>query len=131
MAALITPMQRSKIFAEAKELGIDNELLHELVYAETGCRSLRMLTMVQAARVIDRLEGKTTPKGMATPKQKRFIESLLKQIGWTGDDGVPDMARLEGFLRARFNVDSYKWLTIKKASEVIEALKDMKARSKS
>ena len=131
MAALITAMQRSKIFAEAKELGIDNDLLHELIFAETGCRSMRMLTMVQAAKVIDRLEGKSTPKGIATPKQKRFIESLMKQLGWKLDDGTPDMTRLEGFLRARFKVDSYKWLTVGKASQVIEALKEMKERNKS
>lgn len=129
MAAMITPGQRSKIFAICKELGIDDDLLHELVYAETGCTSLRQLTMVRAMNVIDRLEGKNTPKGMATPKQKRFMEALARENGWALEDGSVDMDRLLGFIKARFKVESYQWLTSRKASQVIEALKDMKDRN--
>lgn len=130
MAAMITPLQRSKIFALCNETGIDNDLLHELIYAEAGCTSIRQLTMAQAQMVIDRLEGKMSPKGMATPKQRRFIESLTRELGWMTADRKADMERLEGFLKARFKVSSYKWLTVKKAGQVIEALKEMKTRAK-
>ncbi|MGN1144893.1 MAG: phage protein GemA/Gp16 family protein [Acetatifactor sp.] len=131
MAQLITNAQKAKIFAVCNELGIDNDLLHELIFAVTGCHSLRNLTMAQGIMIIDRLEGKSAPAGMATYRQKCFIEALAKEIGWTEENGTVSMVRLEGFLKARFAVNSYKWLTVKKASEVIEALKDMKSRQKS
>ncbi len=130
MAGLITKAQVAKIYILSKELGLDNDLLHELVSAETGRDSLKDMTVPEGILIIDRLQGHGTPKGMATPRQKRFIEGLLKNIGWVLDDGKPDIDRLEGLLKSKFQVDSYKWLTVKKASEVIEALKDMKARAK-
>lgn len=128
MAALITHRQMAKIYALSKELGLDNDLIHELVLAETGKNSLKALTVPEGILIIDRLQGHGTPKGMATPRQKRFIEGLLKNIGWVLEDGTADITRLEGLLRSKFGVDSYKWLTVKKASDVIEALKDMKTR---
>lgn len=130
MAGLITRAQMAKIYALAAELGLDNDLLHELVSAETGRNSIKALTIPEAVLIIDRLQGHGTPKGMATPRQKRFIENLLKEIGWVVENGMPDITRLESFLRARFAVDSYQWLTVRKASEVIEALKDMRIRTK-
>lgn len=131
MVKSITNAQKAKIFALCRESGVDNDLLHELVYAQTGCDSIRQLTMAQGIMVIDRLEGRTTTMGMATPGQRRFIESLARQLGWVLENRKVDMARLEGFLKAKFQVGSYKSLTVKKASEVIEALKDMNVRNKS
>lgn len=130
MAGLITYRQLQKIYALSKELGLDNDLIHELVYAETGKDSIKALTVPEGILIIDRLQGHGTPKGMATPRQKRFIEGLLKNIGWVLEDGTADITRLEGLLRSKFGVDSYKWLTTKKASEVIEALKALKTRMK-
>lgn len=130
MAGTITRAQMAKIHVLAAERGLDNDLLHELVSAETGRSSIKALTIPEAILIIDRLQGHGTPKGMASLRQKRFIESLLKEIGWVMENGMPDITRLEGFLRARFSVDSYQWLTVRKASEVIEALKDMKTRAK-
>jgi len=130
MAAPVTQKQIAKIHALANKLGLDEELLHELVQAETRKCSIRRLTVPEAIKVIDRMEGMVTPKGMATPKQRRFIEKLLKDIGWVFPDGKPDISRLEKLLKSKFQTDSYNWLTVKKASEVIEALKDMKSRQK-
>lgn len=126
----ITSKQIAKIYALSKEMGVDSDLLHELVAAETGKDSIRKLTVPEAILIIDRLQGNSAPKGMASARQKRFIEGLLKDIGWVLEDGAPDIARLEGLLKSKFGTESYNWLTVKKASEVIEALKDMKARAK-
>lgn len=128
--AAMTRAQRAKIYAVCREQAIDNDLLHELVYAETGCCSLKELSGSQAIIVIDRLEGRSTPKGMATTKQKRFMEALLKEIDWRLEDGSADWTRLEAFVRQRYKVDSLKWLTSKTAGKTIEALKDMKERMK-
>ncbi len=128
--AAMTKAQRAKIFAVCREQAIDNDLLHELVYAETGCGSLKELSSLQAIQVIDRLEGQSTPKGMATASQKRYLEALLKEIGWTTPEGGADLSRLEAFVKSRYKVDSLKWLTSLAAGKAIEALKDMKARTK-
>lgn len=128
--AAMTKGQRAKIYAVCREQAIDSDLLHELVYAETGCSSLKELSSSQAILVIDRLDGQSTPKGMATIKQKRFLEALLKEIAWTLPDGGADWARLEAFVQNQYKVDSLKWLTSKTAGKTIEALKDMKARMK-
>lgn len=130
MAGTMTKAQRAKIYAVCREQAIDNDLLHELVHAETGCNSLKELSSWQAICVIDRLKGRSTPKGMATAKQKHFMEMLLKEIGWVLEDGSADWTRLEVFIRQRYKVDSLKWLTSKTASQTIEALKNMKARMK-
>ena len=131
MDAPVTYKQIAKIHALANELGLDEELLHALVLAETKRYSIRYLTVPEAMKVIDKLQGMVTPKGMATPKQRRFIEGLLKNIGWVLPDGKPDIAKLEKLLKSKFQTESYNWLTVKKASEVIEALKDMKNRQQS
>lgn len=126
----ITRAQIAKIHVLAMEQGLDNDLLHELVSAETGRDSIKALTIPEAILIIDRLQGNGTPKGMASPRQKRFIEGLLKNIGWVGEDGRADIARLEkALLQEKFHVDSYKWMTVKTASQVIEALKEMRARA--
>lgn len=128
-AKVMTKAQRARIYAVCREQAIDNDLLHELVYAETGCGSLKDLTSGQALRVIDRLEGRSTPKGMATARQKRFLGALLKEIGWVLPGGDADWARLEAFVQNQYKVDSLKWLTSRTAGQAIEALKDMKARA--
>ncbi len=128
--AAMTKAQRAKIFAVCRERAIDNDLLHELVYAETGCGSLKEISSSQALQVIDRLEGRSVPKGMATAKQKRFLEALLREIAWTTPAGGADWSRLEAFVKSRYKVDSLQYLTSKTAGRAIEALKDMKTRMK-
>lgn len=130
MGRTMTKAQRAKIYAVCREQAIDNDLLHELVYAETGCSSLKELSSGQALQVIDRLEGRSTPRGMATARQKQFLEALLKEAGWKLPDGSADWARLEAFVQNQYNEDSIKRLTSKTAGKAIEALKDMKARAK-
>ncbi len=130
MTRAMTKAQRAKIYAVCRERGIDKDLLHELVYAQTGCSSLKELSGSQAILVIDRLEGRSTAKGMATARQKRFLEALLKEVGWTLPEGDADWARLEAFIQSQYKVDSIKQLTSKTAGKAIEALKDMKMRAK-
>lgn len=130
MTRAMTKAQRAKIYAVCRERGIDKELLHELVYAQTGCSSLKELSGSQAILVIDRLEGRSTTKGMATIKQKRFLEALLKETGWTLPDGGADWDRLEAFIRSQYKAGGLKQMTSRTAGQAIEALKDMKMRAK-
>lgn len=118
--------QIKKIFALAREAGLDNEVLHELVTAVTGSESIKALTKRQGIRVIDRLNqilGHTTAADRATGKQVWQINKLAEELGWKDNP-----RRLRGFLESRQGVSHPKYLKLSQASDVIEALKAMKKR---
>lgn len=54
----ITTSQMRKIYAAAREHGLDNDLLHIHLQTVTGKESLKELTMSEAIKLIDSLEGK-------------------------------------------------------------------------
>ena len=128
----ISAAQMRKIFALARERGLDDELLHAYVQSITHKESIRELSLKEGIKVIDSLEGK--PKvGTASDKQMKYIQGLMMELGWITDIGTPDMERLDRFLqspRAGINLGSHKWLTRSKASQLIEALKSMVEREK-
>lgn len=128
----ITQGQQRKIHAAAKELGMDDDLLHEYVYMLTEKESLKDLSINDAVRVIDGLEGK---KGYAAGdrisyRQESYIFILLKKIRWTDDEGKPDKKRLNGFVKKQYGIEDYRWMTKSIASKVIEALKELEKRQK-
>lgn len=134
---VITGAQIKKIYALARERGMDTDLLH--AHMETLVRkdSVAKLTVSEGIRLIDSLEGKPgQPKGeeKASWKQLQFIFGLMKKLEWINPDGTPDTDRLDRFLqspKAGINLGSYQWLTRTKASKLIEALKSMSAREES
>lgn len=125
--------QIKKIHVLAKERGMDNDLLHEHMEMLVGKTSIRELTKKDAVTLIDSLEGKASSRNVkdrATPKQMHFIYGLMKEMGWTTEDGKPDLNRLNRFLqsdKAGFNLSDYRWLNIGMASNLIEAFKRMAA----
>ncbi len=124
--------QRRKIFKLAGEKGLDSEMLHGFIKNLTGKDSMKRLSITEAIKVIDGLEGKKqTAAGMITAKQWKFIEGLAKEIGWVDDTGGADEKRLGGWLYSKYGVSALNWLTAKKASDVIEGLKAMKQRLES
>lgn len=125
----ISAAQLRKIHVLSKERGLDDDLLHACVYSITRRSSLKDLNIAEAVKVIDTLEGKSkTADGMMTDKQRKFINGLLKEIGWVDEAGRADERRLLLFAREKFKVDRIEWLDVKKASQIIEALKAMKER---
>lgn len=132
----VTYEQIKKIYALAKERGMDNDLLHEHMEMLTGKPSIRALTKQEGIILIDSLEGKAgnrNVKDRATAKQMHYIYGLMKELGWTNEEGKPDLDRLNRFLRsdkAGFNLEDYRWLNIGTASSLIEAFKDMASREK-
>lgn len=80
----ITQAQMKKIHALAKEIGMDDDLLHGYVYMLTEKESLKDLSLNDAAKVIDGMTGK---KGYAqgdriSYRQEAFIFTLMKK--WDG-----------------------------------------------
>lgn len=116
--------QIRKIYATASELGIDNDMLHTYVFNATGSQSISVLTVKEAAKVIDGLEAHRIEKnggnvrGMANERQQRYILDLAKKLGWKDEPW-----RLKGFIRKYAGVEEVKWLSSKQASNIIEGLK--------
>lgn len=126
---IMSAAQRSAIFALAKKAGLDGDALHDVVRQRTGEASIAKLSVSQAKWVIDSLKqytGQGEPMGMATSAQRGMIYALCRELGWTTESGDVDMARLEGFVSARFKIDKLVWVDMSKAGRVIEALKAMK-----
>ena len=131
----ITNGQMRKIYVLSRERGMENDLLHEYIYALKKKDSMTKLTLSEGIRVIESLEEKTAEsKGddKASYKQMQYIFGLMKELGWITETGEADTDRLDRFLqspKAGINLGSYKWLTRGKASNLIEALKSMLERN--
>lgn len=131
---VITGAQIKKIYALARERGMDADLLHAHLETLVKKSSLKDLTVSEGIQLIDSLEGKpgfSKGEDKASWKQMQYIYVLMKKIGWVNPDGTPDICRLDRFLqspRAGINLGSYQWLTRSKASKLIEALKSMSER---
>lgn len=117
----ITQPQLRKIYAEAREAGLDNDYLHELIYSIHGKESLKDLQMCEAAMLIDELvkmNGGGEQSGMMTEKQAWLLTDYQRKLGWTN-------AQLRGFVKKYGHVDFIQWLTKEGASKMIEAVKNV------
>ena len=76
----ITPAQNRKIHMLAKEYAIDNEMLHAIVFQETKKESIKQLTIMEAVKVIDRIEGNkqvvNSDKEHMSYKQEQYLYLL-------------------------------------------------------
>lgn len=117
----ITQPQLRKIYAEAREAGLDNDYLHELIYSIHGKESLKDLQMWEAAMLIDalvKMNNGGKPPGMMTEKQEWLLLDYQQKLGWTD-------AQLRGFVKKYGHVDFIQWLTREGASKMIEAVKNV------
>ena len=116
----ITQAQNRKIHMLAKEYGMDE--------AETRKDSIKKLTIMEAVKIIDRLEGRAQSYDAKhehmTYRQEAYIKGLAKDMGWV-DEGNADTKRISGFVSKFYGIDNYKWLTKSMAGKVIEGLKKM------
>jgi len=133
---LITEGQIKLIWVLARQLGMDSDKLHDLVFGVTGQESIKALTVMEGKDVIEALAragGKITKKRkprrdlplnvveMITPKQARLIKYLEKKLGWQGN---PE--RLKGFIKRIIKREVVR--TKQEAIRVIEGLKSMAER---
>lgn len=125
-----TKAQVREIWARARQRGLTDETLHQLVSAETGSDSIRALNKTQADKVIVALGGvqhqrkrsrtaqarrqKAGVKQMVTQAQIDLITFLLAELGWT-------IASLEKFCKRQVKRD--KPTTTEEANKVIEGMK--------
>ncbi|OQB15732.1 MAG: hypothetical protein BWY15_00445 [Firmicutes bacterium ADurb.Bin193] len=135
----IIPKLMKRIYACARECGMNNDLLHILVFRETGKTSIKQLSCTEAMKVVGALEGPPRSgtqrsgteaekiperKGMITQKQYNMIVRLSYVLGWNGN-----IKRINGFVKKYTGIESVKWLTKYQAGNVIEGLKKLEERS--
>lgn len=125
----INKRQISKIWAAARERGIDREDVYALVFQISGQDSIKELTQTQANEVIDKIVGTCSrpeyqEQGRITTQfMRKKIYILTVELGW---DKNPK--RLEGFCKRLFKVEKVEWLDDRQCYQLIETLKDMVAR---
>lgn len=126
----ITAAQNRKIHMLASQLGMDDDLLHEYVEMLTDKKHISLLSITEAVKVIDGLDGKKNYAAGShmTQRQKSYIYFLTVRIGWTDDAGDIDLKRLDGFVKKQYGIDSHHFLDRKNASKLIEFLKEMDKR---
>ena len=135
-AAGVTPAQIAKIWACARDLGLDREMLYLLV--PRG--SISALSHREASELIEHLVdlgakriAAAQPKAAgafdpnaATQEQRNFIHFLFGRVGWIGSP-----ARVRGFLRKFAGADTVEAIRDRRrASAIIEALKAIYRRQK-
>lgn len=124
----ITKPQLRKLFAMAKQMGMDKEDLSGLVFNLTGSDSISSMTKAQASRLIDylvdRSRGDYRPTA-ASQAQLYKIRTLLDELGWGND-----IKRLRGFIKRTAGVENERWLDAAGAWKVIEGLKKILQRQK-
>lgn len=129
--AKATSKQIKKIYATAKELDLDSELLHSFIFNLVKVEHISALTSFEANKVIDELEYKKTGerkqetyrRNMATEDQLLKIKALERALGWEENP-----KRLRAFMKKYARVENEKWLTFSSASNLIEALKKVYER---
>ena len=133
---MITTKQIKLTWVLARQIGMDSDCLHEMVFNITGNDSLKALSVEQGKQVIDSLiyagaKVKKTRKPrrdlplnvveLITPDQVRFIKYLEKKLGWHDN---PE--RLKGFLKRTIKGKVAK--TKKEGIKAIQGLKSMVER---
>ncbi len=130
--APITRAQIAKIWATARELGLDRDLLYQLVPHGSirrltrgeGSRLIEYLSALAEGRPLSEIRSRRGPD-RATDAQHALIHGLLEEIGWTTNP-----ARIEGFLRKHAGANAVEGITSRRrATAVIEALKAIHARA--
>ncbi len=121
------PELMRRLWAVAREYGVDKDMLHSLCIEELQEEHISHLSDRQALYLIDRVQGKDaikpSPRGMISERQKKYIKDLEYKLGWNDNP-----ARLAGFIKKYAKTDVIDWLTVSQAAKVIEGLKALAER---
>lgn len=106
-----------KIWATAKEYGIDRDMLHDIISNEIGKESLTELTDAEAESLIKRIQGQIGKCDEITKSQVEYIFRLL-EIKFPGNP-----ARREGWLKKFCNTSNIEKMSKQEATKCITLLK--------
>ena len=108
-----------KLWATARNYGVDSELLHSMAFEEFGKEHISALTDAEARALCDKLSGKTINCGAMTQRQEKYIDKLLEE------KFSNDRKRIEGWFLKFIGTTQIKTLTKAEASKVITMLKKL------
>ena len=119
---MIDNRQKKAIWTAAKEKGLSKEDLYSVILYISNKDHMTDLTYVEAAKVLDKINNRNSRNysgpGKITNNQINMINDLVNKLGWNEQ-------RLNGFVKTKYKVEVIKWLSMKQASNCIEALKNM------
>lgn len=119
---MIDNRQKKAIWTAAKENGLEKEDIYSVIYSIAKKEHMTELTYVEAAKVLDKINNKSyrnySGPGKITSNQKDMINDLVNKLAWNEE-------RLNGFVKSKYKVEVINWLSMKQASNCIEALKNM------
>lgn len=108
-----------KIWVNAKDYGLDSQLLHELVLREFSKEHISELSDIQAEALIKIIKGEITSADGVTGKQKNYIAMLLSHKFFDNPK------RADGYLIKYAGTTDISTLTKQKATALITALKKL------
>ena len=126
-----------KLYAMAARLGLlerdsEEDAFHQLVYGLTKKEHVSELNTKECKKVYDELEKRLklheSSGEMATVKQKRYIEILMKKLVLLDPSETELNERLAGVVRKEIKISSspsepLRWVKKSQASKLIEQLK--------
>ena len=126
-----------KLYAMAARLGLlerdsEEDAFHQLVYGLTKKEHVSELNAKECKKVSDELEKRLelheSSGEMATVKQKRYIEILMKKLVLIDPSETDWNERLAGVVRKELKISSspsepLRWVKKSQASKLIEQLK--------
>ena len=126
----LTRKQIALIHVAKKQLGLNEDDYRAAVQTYGGAGSSKDLSRFGFKNLMKHLEkcgfkstGESSRPGMATPAQLRKITAAWFSLEGRYFDKGAGWPALRGFLKKRFGVDHTRFLTFKKAHQVIEAIK--------
>lgn len=108
-----------KLWATARNYGVDSELLHSMAFEEFGKEHISELTDAEARALCDKLSGKAINTRAMTEKQKKYIGRLLDE------KFSNDKKRIEGWFSKFIGTVQIETLTKAEASKAITMLKKL------
>lgn len=120
--------------AKCPELALEEADLYAIIWRETGKEHMRELSQGDIDKVCRALtalkessggkqQRRPHPGTPAADRMRGKVYAMSYQLGWGGDK-----ARINGFVRKMFNVDTLEWLTAYQCGQLIEAMKAMAER---
>lgn len=119
---MIDNKQKKAIWTAAKEKGLSKDDVYSVILNTAKKEHMTELTYVEAAKVLDKINNKNNRNysgpGKITSNQMNMINDLVNKLGWNEE-------RLNGFIKSKYKLEVINWLSMKQASNCIEALKNM------
>lgn len=118
---MITDVQKKALWGAASAKGLSKEDLYAVIESVSGKERMTVMTYVEAAKVLDRINNKNSNvgeyvPGKISPGQMSMIHNLAITAGWNSE-------QLNSHIFKKFNVNAINWLSKKQASSLIETLK--------